>query len=210
MERLKNTGVGFLVSFAGSVPLGYLNIAGYEILARRGWAPLMWYVLGVVIVEAIVIYATLIFARKLSRKKQLIRGIEVFSIFFMLTLALVFLLKTNSGQDVFFRQYFDHPPVVIGLILSGVNFMQLPFWTAWNLYVVNHHYVKTHGHRKWFYLLGTLIGSAGGILGIAAALFYAGQSSNWMQQVIPYLFPAVFLLIAIYQIIQYYRKYHLK
>ncbi|MFT3795256.1 hypothetical protein [Flavobacterium sp.] len=210
MGRLKNIGVGFLVSFAGSVPLGYLNIAGYEIFARRGWDALLPYVLGVIAVEAVVIYATLLFADRLASEKKLIRGIEVFSIVFMLTLAVVFFLNGNErGQDVFFRRYFDHSPLVIGLILSSLNFMQLPFWTAWNLYVVNQNYVATFGNRKLFYVLGTLMGSFAGIAGISIGLDYVGRSSAFLSQhLMPYLFPLVFLLIALYQIVLYVRKYH--
>lgn len=209
MKFLKNIAVGFLVSFAGSVPLGYLNIAGYEIFGRNGWAALLQYVLGVVAVEAVVIYGTLVFADKLASKKRLIRGIEIFSIIFMLALAVVFFVKSGSQQhDVFFRKYFNHAPFVIGLILSSINFMQLPFWVAWNLYVINNKYVATVGYLKVFYVLGTLAGSFAGIVSIAIGLDYAGRSSAFLSQhIMPYLFPIVFLSIAVYQIVQYCRKY---
>jgi hypothetical protein len=209
MGKLKNTFVGFLVSFAGSIPLGYLNIAGYEIFSYKGWQALLPYILGVILVEAFVIYVTLVFADKLSSKKNLIRGIEIFSILFMLTLAILFFIKTgNPEQDVFFRKYFDHSPFVIGLILNGTNFMQLPFWVAWNLYVVNHNYVTTFGNRKIFYLMGTLMGSFAGITVISVGLDYAGKNSNFLSHYMGYLFPLVFLLLAIYQSVMYYRKYH--
>lgn len=209
MRPLKNIAVGFLVSFAGSVPLGYLNIAGYEIFGRNGWSALLQYVLGVVAVEAVVIYGTLVFADKLASKKKLIRGIEIFSILFMLALAVIFFIKSGNGQhDVFFRKYFNHAPFVIGLILSGLNFMQLPFWVAWNLYVINNRHIATAGHLKIFYVLGTLAGSFAGIVSIALGLDYAGRSSAFLSQhIMPYLFPIVFLAIAVYQIVQYCRKY---
>ena len=213
MRTFKNIGVGFLVSFAGSVPLGYLNIAGYEIFGSRGWIDLLSYVLGVIAVEAIIIYGTLVFADKLASKRKLIQGIEIFSILFMLALSVVFFVKSGNqeGSDVFFRKYFNHSPLVIGLILSSINFMQLPFWIAWNLYVVNNNYINTDGSLKLFYVFGTLMGSFAGIVGIAVGLVYAGRSSAFLSEhIMPYLFPAVFLLIAIYQIIQYCRKYHLK
>lgn len=210
MRLIKNTAVGFLVSFAGSVPLGYLNIAGYEIFSAKGWSALLPYVLGVVTVEVLIIYGTLVFADKLASKKQLIRGIEIFSILFMLALAVVFLLKTGhaNGDDVFFRKYFNHSAFVIGVILSSLNFMQLPFWVAWNLYVVNNNYIRTSGHLKIFYVLGTLIGSFTAIVLIAVGLDYAGRSAYLSEHIMPYLFPVVFLLIAIYQMTLYYRKYH--
>lgn len=210
MKILKNTFVGFLVSFAGSVPLGYLNIAGYEIFAYKGWSALLPYVGGVIAVEAIIIYGTLAFADLLSSKERLIRGIEIFSIVFMFTLSILFFIKTgNASDEVFFRRYFDHSPFVIGLILSAMNFMQLPFWMAWNLYVVNNNHAKTSGNLKLFYLIGTLIGSSAGIIGISVTLDYAGRSSAYLSEnIIPYLFPVVFAIIGIVQSIQFYRKYY--
>ncbi len=209
MQDFKNTGVGFLVSFIGSVPLGYLNLAGYEIFSHQGWQALLPYIIGVVMVEAVVIYATLVFANRLASQKKLIRGIEIFSIVFMLALAVVFFLKTgdSSQKEVFFRKYFDHPPLVIGLILSSLNFMQLPFWTAWNLYVVNHRYATTSGGHKFSYLAGTLIGTFAGITAISVGLEFAGRSNALVSQMMPYIFPAVFLSLAVFQSIQYCRKY---
>ncbi len=85
----KNLLVGFFVSFIGLIPLGYLNIVGYHIYNDRGIFSLIWYLLGVIVIEAFVIYITLLFAEKLSEKKKLIRYIELFSIFFMLLLAYI-------------------------------------------------------------------------------------------------------------------------
>lgn len=211
MKILQNIAVGFLVSFAGSVPLGYLNIAGYELFSTGGWHALLTYVLGVILIEVVVIYATLVFANRLASEKKLIRGIEIFSIVFMLALAVLFFIKSeSSGEPAFFRKYFIYTPFVIGIILNATNFMQLPFWTAWNLYVVNNGYIRTSNGLKMYYILGTLVGSFSGITIIAVGLDYAGRSSAFVSTyLMPYLLPGVFLLIATYQIILYYRKYHL-
>ena len=70
MLKLKNIVVGFLISFVGSIPLGYLNIIGYEIYIKKGLDSTIQYLFGVVIIEAIVIFSTLIFANILTQKKQ--------------------------------------------------------------------------------------------------------------------------------------------
>lgn len=61
---LKNTAVGFLVSFLGSLPFGYLNLIGFQVYAEKGFESLIFYLLGVIIVESVVIYSTLLFAKK--------------------------------------------------------------------------------------------------------------------------------------------------
>ena len=90
MKAIKNIFVGFLISFIGSIPLGYLNIVGFQIYKKLGMANVIWYLGGVIIVEAIVIYFTLIFANKLANNEILLKKIEIFSIFFMLLLAYIF------------------------------------------------------------------------------------------------------------------------
>ena len=70
MQKLKNSAVGFLVSFVGSIPLGYLNLIGYQIFASGGLKNTLFYLFGVVIVEGLVIYLTLKFATILTSKKK--------------------------------------------------------------------------------------------------------------------------------------------
>jgi hypothetical protein len=83
MKAIKNILVGFIVSFIGSIPLGYLNIIGFQIYAEFGIENLVLYLLGVVFVEAFVIYCTLIFANRLINNIKLMRLIDVFGIFFL-------------------------------------------------------------------------------------------------------------------------------
>ena len=65
MRYLKNIAVGFGVSYIGSIPLGYLNVIGFDIYTQNGLLATVYYLLGVVLIEMLVIYFTLIFAKKL-------------------------------------------------------------------------------------------------------------------------------------------------
>lgn len=99
MQKLKNSLVGFLISFVGSIPLGYLNVIGYQIYAKNGLQSTLAYLFGVVIVEAIVIYSTLKFANFLALQKSWIKLIDVFSILFLLVLGTSFFLQSTSSED---------------------------------------------------------------------------------------------------------------
>ena len=83
MQLLKNIFVGFLVSFLGSIPLGYLNVVGFEIYQRVGLLSTLYYLGGVILIEFVVILSTLLFAKKLMENKRLLKFIEGFSVFFM-------------------------------------------------------------------------------------------------------------------------------
>ena len=72
MKALKNIFVGFLVSFIGSVPLGYLNVIGFEIYRKLGVNSLIFFLFGFICLEMLVIYYTLIFVKQLVNNKKLI------------------------------------------------------------------------------------------------------------------------------------------
>ena len=208
---LKNVLVGFAVSFIGSVPLGYLNIVGYHLYTNSGNEALSLYLMGVISVEAIVIYLTLIFAEKLASNNKLIRLIEIASIFFMLLLAILFFLnaRSDTNADSTLPVYPDYAPFFIGLALNCVNIMQLPFWIGWNLYLINNKFISTGKYLRYFYLIGTLAGTFAGMYGFILFLSYVAGQSDWLgDYVFLYFIPLVFIGMAVLQTIKYYRKYH--
>ena len=98
MVKLKNIFVGFIVSFLGSLPLGYLNIIGVEVFSKLGMNSLVSYLTGVILIEAVVIYFTVIFTNQLLENKKLMKIIDFFAIFFLLLIA--YLFYANSNQTV--------------------------------------------------------------------------------------------------------------
>ncbi len=171
MQILKNIGVGFLVSFIGSIPLGYLNIVGYHIYKILGLKETILYLLGVIIVEFFVIYFTLIFAHKLVKNQKTIRFIEGFSIFFMFVLAYVFYSAASSEvKDATVLNSYYKYSFVFGIVLSCSNFIQIPFWVSWNLYLLNGKYIEVSNSRKYFYVFGTVSGTFIGMLVLILSL----------------------------------------
>lgn len=208
MQKLKNSFVGFLVSFIGSIPLGYLNLIGYEIYSKNGLQNTMSYLSGVVIIEGFVIYLTLQFANFLTNQKKWMKRIDIFTIVFLLILSSSFFLKSDKTQAT--SIYTSYVPFFTGLILSSLNFIQIPFWTGWNLYLVNNKYIAVQKPDNYFYLFGTLCGTFCGMLGLILGLNYLAKSSSFLNQsVLSKAIPIVFFALAIFQMIQFYRKYYL-
>lgn len=211
IKALKNIGVGFIVSFIGSIPLGYLNIIAYEIYQRSGSNALIIYLLGVISIEAIVIFATLLFAQRLTENKRLIKYIEAFSIVFLLILALSFYMGSNTeseGQSHIVK-YINYSPFIIGIIFSSLNFMQVPFWTGWNLYLINQNYITVEKKLKYPYLLGTISGTFLGMLALVLLLDLLSKKTGYLSQsIISITIPLFFLIMALYQTFKYYKKYH--
>jgi hypothetical protein len=167
MKAIKNILVGFPVSFIGSIPLGYLNIIGFHIYTKLGIEDLILYLVGVVFVEGFVIYFTLVFANRLVNNIKVMRIIDVFGIFFLLLLAYAFYSHSNqtATDSSYFEKYMTCSPFLIGLILSSLNFLQLPFWTGWNLYLINGNYITSKNTLKLYYVAGTVVGTFTGMMG---------------------------------------------
>jgi threonine/homoserine/homoserine lactone efflux protein len=210
MIHLKNIAVGFLVSFVGSIPLGYLNIVGYEIFTRFGIREAILYLLGVICIEFFVIYFTLLFANQLMNNRKLIKFIEGFSVVFMFVLAYIFYASSNAlvSQESILKRYIDYSPYVVGLILSCLNFIQIPFWIGWNLYLLNGKHIDVSNSRKYFYVFGTTVGTFAGMLTLILSLhFLTGNSVFLAKYLMKVIIPIVFIGLGIFQGVKFYRKY---
>jgi len=211
MKLLNNILIGFLVSFIGSIPLGYLNLVGYHIYEDLGWNKLVFYLLGIIFVEAFVIYFTLIFAERLSRNKKLLKYISLFSIVFLLALAYFFYAWANSGPETELTDYPDYSPLLLGIVLSAMNFVQLPFWIGWNLYLLNAGLISFKKPFSFFYLAGTLAGTFVGMLLFIVFLNYVMKESGGLSKYLMlYIVPGAFVVLAIFQALKYYKKDILK
>lgn len=213
MKILKNIGVGFLVSFLGSIPLGYLNVIGFHLYEYAGMESLIPFLFGVMTIEGIVIYGTLIFADRLMRNKKLLKYIEAFSVIFMFVLAFTFhngALHPKAQQQIL-EEYLKYSPYVMGALLSCFNFIQLPFWTGWNLYVLNGRYIDIRKGHKFTYIAGTLIGTFAGMMVLILSLARLTMQTEFIaNNVMLYFIPAVFAALGFFQGVQFWRKYFRK
>ena len=211
MQHIKNIVVGFLASFVGSIPLGYLNVVGFEIYSKRGLLTTVCFLLGVILIEFFVIFFTLIFANKLAANKKLTKYIEGFSIVFMFILAFIFYFSasknTNTGNE--FSNFGYWGTFTAGLVLSCLNFIQIPFWTGWNLYLLNGKYIEVSKARKYFFVFGTVVGTFCGMLTLILSLHYFATNVDFLSKyLMQIIIPLVFVGLGIFQAIKFYRKYY--
>ena len=210
MRILKNLFFGFLVSFLGSLPLGYLNIVGVAIFAHSKWQSLVLYLLGVILVEVVVVYGTIFFVNQLVANKKWMKNIDFFAIFFLLGLAVVFRLSSNDsvGSVDFLKEYVAYSSFFIGLVLCALNFLQIPFWVGWNLYLVNANRIVLTHRLQHFYLLGIIFGTfLGMLLAIVVLDSLAQKNFSFTSYILPVFIPIFFVVLAIFQMKKVYQKY---
>ena len=210
MIKLKNIFFGFIVSFLGSLPLGYLNIIGVEIISELGINSLVFYLLGVILVESIVIYFTVIFANHLAENKKLMKAIDFFAIFFLLLIGYLFYANANQTTEKhnYLANYVHYSPFLIGMVLCGLNFLQIPFWLGWNLYLANAKFICLALNLKFYYIVGTLVGTFLGMLAVIVLLDSLSQSTlSFSKYIMPIVIPLFFVGLALFQVYKLYKEY---
>lgn len=191
VSKLKNIGVGFAISFVGSIPLGYLNVIGLQYYQKENLSPTLLYLMGVVLIESIVIYFTAKGVSKIAIQPKLKTKISVFSIVFLLLLAYLSQPTatqetTNYNLNISQLLYY---PFITGIVLSSLNFAQVPFWLSWNVYVLNENYITSQQKGLLYYTLGAIIGTFTGMLTLILALHKTvNYTQISFQQYIPWLF----------------------
>ena len=92
-------------------------------------------------------------------------------------------------------------------MLSSLNFIQIPFWTGWNIYLVNNNYINGNGFQKIYFVLGTIIGTFLGMLAFIIFLNYLSVEQNIVSpKLVSKIIPSIFLIMAIFQIYKYFQK----
>jgi len=207
LQILKNIVVGFAVSFIGSIPLGYLNLIGYQIYSTSNFNQLNLYLFGVLCVEAIVIYTTLKLSSKLAMNPKWKNYISIFSFVFLLGIAFLTYNSTSNDSNALdkYNSYLSYSALISGIILSSINFAQIPFWMSWNLYLTNEKYIFVEDKKELFYVLGTVVGTYFGML----AIIFSIEAAKNKDYISPTFFSkyiwVIFLALAIFQLFQIVR-----
>lgn len=207
MKIIKNISVGFLISFLGSIPIGYLNLVGLEIYSKSGLHNLVFFLFGVILVETIVIYFTLLFAGELVKNRKIMKIIDLFSVVFLFVLAYFFYFNFNqtTRSNNYLKQYLIYSPFIIGVILNCFNFLQLPFWTSWNLLLLNGKYITIDKKLKYFYIAGTAIGAFLGMFSFILLIESIFQREKLLQAIFINKIPLFFILLGLYKALKIYR-----
>ena len=117
-------------------------------------------------------------------------------------------VNQTETDSSYLEKYIIPPPFLIGLILSSINFFELPFWTGWNLYLINGNDITSKNTLKFYYVVGTLAGTFAGMMGF---VFFLNTISHNGEYFSKYLFaviiPLFFIVLACLQGYKVFKKY---
>ena len=204
---------GLVISFFGSLPLGTLNITAFQIANSKSIFEGILFAFAVVFVEIFVVRLTLI----TFIKKDLLKSFScyLYPISILLITYLSLINFCNYNQNLQIEKTFHlfptiSSPILLGLLLSTFNPIQIPFWVGWNAILIS----KKILDKSFTSILAYLLGIGVGTLSALLAFIFVG--SNILEKKSGYsknfslVIGFLYLGFSIYLIVLFYKKHKQK
>lgn len=191
---------GLIISALGTLPLGTLNVTAMQVTVSDGVLQGLYFSVGVVLVEVAYVRVSLVGIHWLRQHVKLLRYMDWLAFFIVLTLAIgSFYAAIHPTESKSFVLKTNLPFFVLGLLMSALNPLQLPFWLGWSSYLFARKILHPHpAYYNWF-TMGIGIGTCAAL----AFFVYGGRLLvsvlDTNKNIINYAIGAVFLLTAIIQ-----------
>jgi threonine/homoserine/homoserine lactone efflux protein len=204
---------GVLISFAGTLPLGTLNVLAAQMAVDEGISPALWFSLGALLVEMIYVRLSLVAMDRIRRRKRWLKAMEVLTIIIILLLAFgSFRAASRPGHGGgIVVGYISTAPLVrlfTGMLLSAINPLQILFWFGWSTLLFQKKILLPRNDHYNFYIggigLGTFTGNAVFIFG--GRLFVETLSMH--HSLVNGMIGGIFLVTALVQLIRMVRPVH--
>ena len=198
---------GLFISFLGTLPLGTLNIAAMQIAVSDGIRPSLYFACGALLVEIFYVRLSLVAMDWIRKQQRLFRILEWVTLFIILALAIAsFVAAADPGvkKNVILSNTMHR--FLLGLMMSAINPMQIPFWFGWSTVLFTKKVLLPKNDHYNSYIAG--IGT-GTFVGMCLFIFggrFLVDSLNAHQKMLSWIIGGIFALTALIQIIRMLRK----
>lgn len=199
---------GMLVSFLGSLPLGTLNIAAMQISISDGVAAALLFSAGSLTAEIIYVRLSLVAMDWIRKQEKLFRILEWITLAIVLALAVssfyAALHPSESKNALLSRTTLPH--YILGLSMSAVNPMQIPFWFGWSTVLLTKKVLLPRKDHYNSYIVGIGLGTLfGNCVFIFGGLFIASKINN-NQHIVSWVIGGFFAITALVQLWKIFKK----
>ena len=197
---------GFIISALGSIPLGTLNVTAMQVSVEKGLNQAIFFSLGVALIEIAYVRLCLVAIHWIRQHVQLLYIMN------WIAVLIVLLLSAGSFTAAFHPTHSSNfildthlPFFLLGLLMSALNPVQLPFWMGWSTWLFSRGTLHARSDYYNWYVLGIGLGTLSGL----ALFIYGGMVLvgvlNTKQQLINLVIGSVFLLTAFFQVVKIIR-----
>ncbi len=202
---------GLLISFLGALPLGSLNITAFDISATQSISNALLFAFAAIIVELVYVRLTL-----WGNQKVKLEGKWVYIALLLAFFLLVYLASSSFMTALYFNDVTQTKsvlpkmtsPILLGLLLSALNPLQIPFWLTWNKILESKKILEDRTVSFISYMFGIGSGTLIGLL----VFIYAGKLivENYEQyaQISNLILGLLYLGFSFYLLFLLYKKHH--
>ncbi len=194
---------GMLVSFLGSLPLGTLNVAAMQISVQENIMNAIYFSLGSLLTEMIYVRISLVGINWIRKQKKILKWMEWITLGIVLALAtgsFVAAMHEHHAKNVMLNNNINR--FVLGLMLSAISPMQIPFWFGWSTVLFSKKILQPKNSFYNLYIVGIGLGT---LLGNCVFIFggkYIVEKLNTNQSVLNWIIGGIFALTAIIQLVR--------
>jgi threonine/homoserine/homoserine lactone efflux protein len=202
---------GLMISLLGTLPLGTLNITAMQLSVQENTKNAIRFALGVALVEIFYVRISLKGINWIMENQIIFQILEWCTVFLFLFLAISSFItsrkKGNDQKNVILKSRVNR--FLLGLSMSALNPVQIPFWFIWSTYLLSNEFLKPTATDFNLYIFGIGCGTL-----IAFGIFiYAGKwivkKLNASHRIINLIVAIIFLIsagIQLYRVI--YKPFH--
>jgi threonine/homoserine/homoserine lactone efflux protein len=194
--------VGMLVSFLGSLPLGTLNVATMQISITDGYKPAIEFAIGTFIVEIFYVRISLVAMDKIRKQEKVLRMLEWITLFIIAALAVASFVAASKNSQHAKNVVLSNgiPRFLLGLIMSALNPVQIPFWFGWSTVLFAKKILLPKNNHYNMYIAGIALGTF-----LASCVFIFGgqliaEKLNANQNTLNWVIGGIFSITAIIQL----------
>ena len=200
--------VGMMVSFIGSLPLGTLNIAAMQISISDGYIAALWFAVGMLLVEIIYVRLSLVAMDKIRKQTKVLKAMEWITLIIIIALAVFsFIAATKGGgktKNILLSN--GMPRFFLGIIMSAINPVQIPFWFSWSTVLFAKKILLPRNDHYNIYIVGIGLGTfLGTCIFIFGGLLIVNKL-NANQNMLNYIIGSIFSITALIQMWKMWKK----
>lgn len=200
--------VGMLVSFLGSLPLGTLNVAAMQISVTDGITPALKFSFGSLLAEIVYVRISLVAMDWVRQQKRIFKALEWITLLIVVALAVSSFIAAvkppGEARNVILSN--TMPRFLLGLMMSAINPVQIPFWFGWSTILFTKKLLEPKPSFYNFYILGIGLGTFMGNCVFVFGGQLVADSLNNNQHILQYVIGSIFAITAIIQIWRMSRK----
>ncbi|RYZ48342.1 MAG: lysine transporter LysE, partial [Chitinophagaceae bacterium] len=207
LKLLRIVVTGIFISFIGALPLGTQNLAAMQIAISDGLKPALLFAAGLVVADIFYIYVTLLAMQWIQKHKKLFKALEWVTLLVVVALASAnFYAAFHPGVQKNVVLSNSLPRFALGLLLNGVNPMQVPFWFGWSTVLFTKKIIQPRWKHYHLFSVGATIGmSAATLLFIFGGRIIADRIQH-NQDIVYLIIGGIFTVTGLIQIWKMVKK----